>query len=213
MLEIVIDSRESRSPVMSMLLQNPEVSCTVAELSCGDYLPHPEYAIERKEAADFVASIMDRRLFNQVLRLKDEYPSVAFVIEGDIYKTRSAISPDAIRGALSYLMTLAQVSVITVKNATETTELLLTMARHLQVGLGYEIPLRGDKPKNLSDLAQYAIEGLPGIGPKSAKALYAHFGSAHAVFNATDQELQSAPGVGKKTAQRIREALEHPYGR
>lgn len=212
MLEIVLDSREARSPVWSALHSNPDVMCVVRELSCGDYLPHPTFGIERKDANDFVTSIMDKRLFAQVLRLNDEFERFAFVIEGDIYSTRSGINPEAVRGAVSYLMTLGKASVIQVKNAHETAALLVTMARHLQVGLGYEISLRSSKPKDLRDLAFYMLEGLPGVGPSGARALALHFGSAQAALNASAQELCAAPGIGKKTAQRIREALEHRLG-
>lgn len=208
MIEIVVDSRELRSPILGYLQALPDVNCTVKELVCGDYLPHSTHAVERKEATDFVLSIMDRRLFSQVLRLKDEFESVTFLIEGDIYKTRSAITPEALTGALSYLMTLAQVSVVMVKTPKESADLIFTMARHLQVGLGYEIALRANKPKNLTDLAQFAIEGLPGIGPKSAQALLKHFGSVAAVYRASVSELQAVPGVGKKTAERVREVIE-----
>lgn len=208
MLEITIDNRESRSPVMRALQARPDLTCTVRELSCGDYLPHPSYAVERKAAQDFVLSIMDRRLFAQVLRLRAEFNQAAIVIEGNPYDTRSGMQPQAIRGALSYLMTISGVSVVMVKDTAETAELIATMARHLQEGLGYEIPLRGNKPKDDRDLSQYLIEGLPGIGPSSAKALLAHFGSAMAVFSASAADLCTAPGVGKKTAQRIREALD-----
>lgn len=208
MLKIVIDSREARSPVWTALHGNPDISVTVQELSCGDYLPHPSYGVERKDATDFVLSIMDRRLFAQVLRLRDEYGQAAILIEGDPYATRSAIAPEAIRGALSYLMTLSGVSVVTVRDARETAALLVVMARHLQEGLGYDIALRANKPKDVRDLAQYLLEGLPGVGPTGAKGLLQHFGSAKAVFSATEAELCAAPGVGKKTAQRIREALE-----
>lgn len=207
MLDIVIDHRESRSPVYQALMKYPGVQVTVRELSCGDYLPHASFAVERKEANDFVLSIMDRRLFSQVLRLKDEYAQVLFLIEGDPYKTRSKITPEAIRGALSYLIAIEGVSVISVRDATESTHLLATLARHMQEGLGYEIALRSFKPKVLTDLSQYLVEGLPGIGPSSAKALLRHFGSAQAVFNASAEQLCQVPGLGRKTADRIREAL------
>lgn len=211
MLEITMDSREARSPVWKALHENADVSLTIKELSCGDYLPHPTFGIERKDANDFVLSIMNKRLFAQVLRLNDEFERFAFVIEGDIYATRSGIAPEAVRGALAYLMALGKASVIQVKNAAETAQLLVTMARQLQEGLGYDISLRSAKPKDLSDLSVYLLEGLPGVGPTSAKALFQHFGSAQAVFSASVDELYGAPGIGKKTAGRIREALDNQF--
>lgn len=207
MPHIIIDSRESRSPVFAELHRTPGITVEVQELPCADYLPHEQYGVERKDATDFVLSIMDRRLFAQVLRLKDQYTHVAFVIEGNPYSTRSGIAPEAIRGAISYLMAIAGVSVIMVPNASETAALLVTLARHLQEGLGYEIALRANKPKDLSDLSQYLVEGCPGVGPSGAKALLTRFGSAHAVFNASVAELCTTPGIGKKTAERIHLAL------
>lgn len=103
-------------------------------------------------------------------------------------------------------MAIEGVSVVTVPNSAETALLLVTLARHLQEGLGYEVALRANKPKDLADLTQY-LEGLPGIGPTGAKALVARFGSAHAVFNASVTDLCSTQGIGKKTAERIHFAL------
>jgi Fanconi anemia group M protein len=207
MPEIIVDSRESRSPVISALQKTEGVTVVVRELSCGDYLPHPSFGIERKDAQDFVLSVMDRRLFAQVKRMKDEYERVLFLVEGNPYDTRSGMQPEAIRGALSYLMAIEGVSLVTVESVSHTAPLLVTLARHLQEGLGYEVPLRMAKPKNTADLSQYLVEGLPGIGPTTAQTLLASFGSAELVFNASVAELCAVPGIGKKTAERIREAL------
>lgn len=207
MLEIVIDSREIHSPVHKLLDATPNINLTVKELSSGDYVLCDGFAVERKDAMDFVMSILDGRLFSQVLRMKVEYDRVVFLIHGNVYATRSAATHDSIRGAISYLMAIEGVSVVTTGNAIEAADLMLTMTRHLQEGLGYDVPLRTAKPKQFGDLALYLVQGLPGVGPTSAKALLAHFGSPAQVFAATAAELCKAPGVGKKTAERIFEAL------
>ncbi|MEX3983959.1 helix-hairpin-helix domain-containing protein [Paraburkholderia sp. EG287A] len=89
--------------------------------------------------------------------MPQEYARPIFVVEGDVFKTRSQITPQS-----------------------------------LQVG---------------PDTAQFLLEGLPGCGPKTAKPLVSTFGSALAAFNASVDELCKVPGVGKKTAERIRDAL------
>lgn len=207
MTQIIVDSRELRSEVYSALREQEGLELSVRELSSGDYLLRADFAVERKASIDFIASILDRRLFSQVARLKGEYERVLFVIEGNPYQERSGIAAQSIRGALSYLITVEGVSVISVENAHESAKLMATMARHLQEGLGYEVPLRGGKPKRLGPVSQFLVEGLPGIGPSGAKALLSHFGSAEAVFTASVEELGRVRGLGQKTAERIREAL------
>jgi fanconi anemia group M protein len=207
MPHITVDHRESRSPVIQALKADPNLTIDVKELSCGDYLVREDVAIERKSATDFVVSIFDQRLFQQVARLKQEYARPIFVVEGDVFKTRSQITPQALQGAISYLVAIEGVTLLTYDSPAQTAVLVATMARHLQEGLGYEVPTRAAKPKVGPDTAQFLLEGLPGCGPKTAKTLVSTFGSALAAFNASVEDLCKVPGVGKKTAERIRDAL------
>ncbi|WP_434715595.1 ERCC4 domain-containing protein [Paraburkholderia sp. A3RO-2L] len=207
MPHITVDLREARSPVIQALRADPSLTLKMRELSAGDYLVREDVAIERKSAVDFVASIFDQRLFQQVARLKLEFARPIFVVEGDVFKTRSQITPQSLQGAISYLVAIEGVTLLTYDSPAQTAALIGTMARHLQDGLGYEVPTRAAKPKVGPDTAQFLLEGLPGCGPKTAKALVGTFGSALAAFNAPLEELCKVPGVGKKTAERIRDAL------
>jgi len=63
------------------------------------------------------------------------------------------------------------------------------------------------KVRRKSTLAS-VLEEIPGIGPSRRKALLRHFGSARALAGATVIELSQVPGIGRSTAQRIREALD-----
>jgi ERCC4-type nuclease len=210
-ITIVADLREARSNITAALQAMSGLDVQVRELSCGDYLLREDFPVERKSAVDFIASIQDRRLFEQVAKLKGEYGRATFIIEGDIYTTRSAMQPEAIRGALSYLVAIEGASVLPSKNTTETAALLAVMARHLQEGLGYQVALRGSKPKDVKTQAQFIVEGFPGVGPGSAKALLGHFGSIAALCAADIPALREAPGIGEKTARQIRVILETDY--
>ena len=46
---------------------------------------------------------------------------------------------------------------------------------------------------------------VPGVGPKTAKALLAQFKSVGAVKDATPDQLENTPGVGRQLAQTIYE--------
>ncbi|MEG1349613.1 MAG: ERCC4 domain-containing protein, partial [Hafnia sp.] len=166
-------------------------------------------AVERKSASDFILSIMDQRLFQQVAKMKLEYAKPMILIEGDVFRTRSKMKPAAIAGAMSYLTAIAGVNLVTIADPRETAMMLATMARHLQEGLGYEIPMRVGKPKSSALMSQYLVESLASIGPKNAKVLLKHFGSALDVFNASVQDLCAIKGLGTETAERIYTALRH----
>mgnify|MGYP003044980180 CR=1 FL=1 len=61
------------------------------------------------------------------------------------------------------------------------------------------------------DLDKRSIMYLPGVGPKTAKALMAQFKSVGAVKEATPDQLENTPGVGRQMAQTIYEYF-HPQG-
>lgn len=205
-LSIIADSREHRSGLIPELTRLGAI-VQVEELEAGDYVLAEGLAVERKEANDFVSSIMDRRLFAQVPLLKATYARPFIIVEGDLSSVRSAIEPAALAGALSYLSVLEGITVLHTAGAEQTALQLITMARHAIEGLGYEIALRGSKPKDRRSQAQYLVEGLPGIGPAAAKKLLAHFGSPAKVLSASPEELTQVKGIGAKMAATVHEVL------
>ena len=205
-VKLLVDMREQRSRVTDYLLKDDSVSIEYTSLSSGDYVFSPSAVCERKEAQDFVSSIVDRRIFSQVPKMKSEYETVVVIIEGNIYTTHSAIEPAALIGALSWLMVLEGISVVSTDGPEMTAALISTMARHAQHGLGYTISLRSGKPKDQNAIAQYLCEGLPAVGGAKAQDLLDHFKTARAVFNATIDQLCEVKGISRQTAQKIFDA-------
>lgn len=206
-IKIYADMREQRSGVVKALQAMENVEVIIGGLPCGDYILSPEVAVERKSATDFVTSVMSGRVFEQVGRMKLDFLRPMVLIEGDPIRTRSAIDPKSVAGAISSLMTIQQISVVSVADTTETAIMLATMARHLQHGLGYDINLHPKKPKPNREAAEYVVGSLPGIGAGNATKLFSHFGSIHAVMTASAKEIMGVKGIGPKTAQRIHELI------
>jgi Fanconi anemia group M protein len=207
------DIREQRSSVCAYLEKSRNIAVKYVDLSAGDYICGPGVAVERKESSDFINSIFDTRLFSQVRLLKAEYARPIILIEGDIFESRSKVSPDALIGAISYISVIEGLSVIHSDGSLQTAQMLETMTRHSQQGLGYEVALRSQKPKDFSIMSQYIVEGLPSVGPKTAQKLLKKFKSVTGVFSATEKELCEVPGIGEKTASRIHEILHFPFNR
>ena len=203
---IVADSRESRAGIAKALATIPGVTVEQAELSSGDYRIGGGCAVERKAAVDFVTSLMENRLFEQIAKMSVEHEHTVILVEGDIYGTRSAIAPAALDGALSYISLLSSASLIFSPSIERTPHLLYRMATHLQHGLGYVVGLRSNKPKGPL-AARYILEGLPTVGPKAAQSLLDHFGSPRRVFAASREELLQVRGLGPKSADAILAAI------
>ena len=212
-LLIGVDHRERPSGVIEALRQFEDVQLEVAQLAVGDYMLGPEVLVERKTVADLVASIMDRRLFEQIQRLQEACQCPLFVLEGaEGDEDEIRIHPNAWRGALSYIQVLQRIPLLRTRDARDTAAFLHTAARHVQRGLGYQISLHR-KPKASDPAApqRYVLSALPGVGPALAEALLTHLGSLEAVFRADVQALRQVPGVGQVTAARIRGLLEGRY--
>jgi len=210
---IIVDRAETRSGIPDLLQKKHGLIVEMAELDSGDYVLSEEggIAVERKDRNDLVGSIMDGRLFPQLAKMKASYERFIYILEGDVLNVRSEIKPEAIRGALSYLSVIEGVAVHHTQDPAGTADMLQIMTRHAQEGLGYEVPMRAGKPKDLRTAMQFLIEGLPGIGPGNAKKLLAYFKTPAAIFAATEADLVKAPGIGKKGAQKVRELLDGSY--
>lgn len=204
---ITVDMREHRSGVTDALARMKGVEIVSVDLFCGDYVVGAGYGIERKSAVDFVNSIMSSHIFGQLEKMKAEYEKSILLIEGDVYSTRSEISEVALDGFISYVTLLSDVKIVYTKNIQHTAAMIYRMAIHAQHGLGYIPPLRSGKPKDLTPLAIYMIEGCPGIGAQSARTLLNHFKSPLNVFNASKEQLKEVKGMGPKTIDRIHDVL------
>ena len=56
---------------------------------------------------------------------------------------------------------------------------------------------------------QLALHLIPGIGPKSAKQLISHCGSAKKIFKTKESTLLKIPGIGPKNAHLISNDPHH----
>jgi DNA excision repair protein ERCC-4 len=208
MQKIIVDSRETTSGI-PRLLTAMGTPFEMQEMSCGDYKVG-EFLIERKSVADFSASILDGRLFEQAELLSAASDKPMLLIEGDLASCNRDFHADALPGALSAMAVFWGLQLVCTVNQEATCRLLSRMFKHQTEGLGYEVATRVAKPKERPDgaLAQYLVCGLPGVGPEMGRALLKYFGSARSVFAATEAELRSCKGVGPKTASAIATALD-----
>ena len=177
LLHAIIDNREHK--LMALLdKKRDSITYDSEQLDIADIVISEDVAIERKEGFDFVSSIMDNRLFEQLLRLRDTYKTPILILEGlndDVFN-KVGIKHSSIYGALAFVSYKLGISVIPTRNLEETVIVIERIAYREQVK--NDLPLLSRKaPKGMSieDRRIYIIEGLVDIGPKKAKLLIEKF--------------------------------------
>lgn len=210
-IKIIVDSREKSSGVVKEL-SNLNADVELKRLSIGDYVISKRVGVELKTVEDFVNSIIDKRLLEQVKALKENFEKPLLVIEGtnDIYGIRK-IHPNAIRGMLAAISIDYGVPIIHTKNPKETASLLLIMAkRELEAGKK-SVMLHEKKPLTLKEQQEYIISSLPGIGPSLAKPLLKEFKTVKDVMTASEEDLKKVKLIGKKKAKEIKRVTKSKY--
>lgn len=201
---IIVDDRE-KGGVEPFLRSDPQLRVVRQRLEVGDYSVGEEHAlVERKSMADFVASVKNNRVFEQVDDLRRASQRPVFIVEGDFFEYRR-LGHEARRAASLFIARYWNVSFIQTKDAKETAGWLGTLARHITSGA--QEP-RVPKAKDLAGQQQRMLEGIPGVGPGRAKVLLAHFKTPQRVVTASPEDL--AEVVGPATAAKIAAFVRSP---
>ncbi|MBS3771904.1 MAG: ERCC4 domain-containing protein [Bacteroidales bacterium] len=204
-IKVVADYREVPSKIPDFIKEKG-AAIELRNLKTGDYIVNDEVLFERKSRDDFVLSIIQGRLFSQCARMKrSDYHSV-LLIEGNPYKTRHEITRQSIKGALLSVSVPWQIPVIFSSSPHDSADMLLTAGDQL-IRTNYDYMRRGYKPKSVKRKSLYFLQGLPAVGPSTAKALLERFGTPEKVILATEDELMEIEGLGATKARRIREFL------
>ena len=205
---IVADDREGKSKVVGSLEKMEGVHVMVARLATGDYRVDERLLFERKTLPDFAVSIVDGRLFRQMVRLANSSCRGVLVLEGTAKDLAGvAVRRESMQGALITVSLILGIPVLRAQCPTETARLMVFAARQSVRAAGDGGQRPGHRPIGKHRRQLYLLQGLPGIGREKADRLLRAFGSVEAVFNAPCEELEAVAGIGGKTAQKIRWAV------
>jgi len=207
---ILADHREKDNRVVKDLI-DIGVSVKTAQLNSADYVVSGKVGVELKKVPDFVASIIDGRLLEQVRDLKNNFDKAVLIIEGeeDIYSIRK-VHANAIRGMLASIVLDFQVPILYTKNPRDTASLLAVMAKREQ-DKSRDFSYHMKKPRSVREQQEFIVSSLPNLGVQMARKLLEHFGSVKNVVNATREELVPLEGVGEKTVEKILGILQEEY--
>ncbi len=176
----------------------------------GDYVAG-EIGVERKTIHDFFSSIIRKRLFEQVTRLRETYPQPLLLVEGDLAQLDEYTNPKALWGAFIFMQLEEGIPVLFSPDQNHTALVLETIYRR-QERRGGEFGLR-HRPKlmSLQQRQEFAVQGLPNVGDVLSKAMLDRFGSVRKIMAASEADLMKVPKIGQVKARRIVELLDTPY--
>ena len=188
---IIADIHEKNSLVISELESSKQINLKIKNLKIADYLIG-KTAIERKTVSDFISSMINKRLIEQLKHLQ-KYKQKLLIIEGideqELYKKDIKMNPNAIRGFILSIITNYQIPIIFTQNYEDTSQYLITLAKQ-QLKKPIEPSLHSRIPKKPQEQKQYILESFPNIGPITAKKLLKQFKTLEKTFNASEEELK-----------------------
>ena len=209
-LKIYVDHREKASPVVRELI-NQNINIETKSLPSADYIVSERVGIEFKTKEDFLTSIIDKRLLQQLKELRQNFEIPLIILQGeeDIYSLRR-IHPNAIMGMLATIAISYNVPILQTKNPIETANLLKVIAKREQEAKTKDFGVNlNKKPLTTKELQEFVIESLPTVGPTLAKNLLKKFKTIKKIINT--KNLHKAEGISKKRAEEITKLLQEVY--
>ncbi len=210
-IKIFADYREKGSGIIKELV-DLEIDLKLESLSSADYLLSSRVGVELKTVQDFVQSLIDNRLLEQIKNLKNNFERPLVVIEGteDIYSVRN-VHPNAIRGMLATIAISYGIPILFTKNFKETASLLQLIAKREQEETGSFTIHGSKKPMSIKEVQEYIVSALPGVGVVLARPLLKEFKTIKKVVNADKKDLEKVEKIGPKKAKQINDIVNREY--
>jgi len=192
--EIIIDYREKNCLLISEL-KKKNFDIKFRELKVADYIVKG-IAIERKTISDFISSIKNNHLINQLKELQ-QYEKKLLLIEGideqELYNKENStgMHSNSIRGFLLSILLKYNIPIIFTKNSEDSAEYIELISRKKST----EQPLNiTKKTLNKKEQMQFIIESFSGIGPKTAKKLLKKFNTIQNIITSPQEKLKELIG-------------------
>jgi len=203
--KIIADIHEKNSLILAELHKSTQVRLEIKSLKIGDYLIG-NTIIERKTSSDFISSMINKRLIQQLKQMK-KYKQQLLIIEGelDLINNETNLNSNAVRGFILSIINNFQTPIIFTQNYQDTSQYLITLAKQ-QLKKPIESSLHYKIPKNKQEQKQYVLESFPNIGPIKAKKLLKKFKSIKNTINADEEDLKD---ILKNRSKDFKDLLEN----
>jgi len=214
-VDVVIDMRESRSDMFELFREHNDVASVETEmLDVGDIIVNGEIVFERKSRGDFVSSIKNRRLENQIEAMYDLFgPEKSYVVvetnyEDFEYIPYSQFTPASVYGYIGSISARWQMVPLFTSNPENLVDAVTRIGRKHSEDTSRIVREPIDSPTTKSsDFFERTVLQFTGVGKSKIDPLREKFGSVAELSNATESQLTTIDGIGSSTAETIIEEL------
>ena len=208
---VVTDSRELGAMVTRELAKLGALVKS-QPLEVGDFVLSDRVVVERKDVEDFASSIIDGRLFQQAVKLKEAYAKPVIIVEGETLSGSGRVRPEAMMGAYASILIDFGIPTAWTQKPSETAQLIFAIARREQIQ-DKRVPriMTALKPSSVEEQQEFIVSSLPNVDRARAKSLLGAFQTVERVFIASQEELMSVTGIGEKISEEIRRVLTAKY--
>ena len=216
---IVIDSREDSqlSRTLESFAERAKIKTEKKWLEIGDYIVG-DCCIEAKSTADFLQSVRNKRIFNQLDNMDRTYNKNIILIYGTLedavqYLERTNYNSTSWKnklkkmfvGALTSIALHTDVKPIWVDNYRTAAHIILATTEHIDK----DLIIHKELPKKIKtdDVRVDVLTEIQGVSVDKAKALLKTFGSIAEISMSSVEDITKHKGIGKVTANSILKAL------
>ncbi|MHA1972025.1 MAG: ERCC4 domain-containing protein [Candidatus Hodarchaeales archaeon] len=213
--KVIVDTRETSSK-LPRLLKKMGAKLKPKELEVGDYVLSKRVVVEFKTYSDFIASILDGRLFkpkspsdvSQLSKLsQQEVPIIVIQLEDEIQRQ---VHVNSIMGAISSIILDFKITVVFTRDYEETASFLYQIAKREQEKRtsAISLPTVSKKEHSIKEIQRFMLSAIPGINIQKANKLLEKFKSLSGISGASIDELSAVPSIGIKLATRIKDVFQ-----
>jgi len=225
LLKLIIDHSETKL-IRLLEEKKDKFDFEIKQLKVGDIVVSEDVAIERKTGSDYISSIIDGRLFPQLMKMLDTYPNTILILESlnELVFETTGMNLSSIYGSLAYIAYKMGVAVIPTRDIEDTLIVIERIAYREQIeDIKPVMSRRAPKGMSIEDRRAFALEGLIDTGPKKAQSLIVKFGTPYEVFEGIknteitytktgnpkgiEGPLKDIPGFGWKYVKKNKELL------
>lgn len=223
---LLIDKREKSSLLdhVKTLCNNRNKPYDLVWLEIGDYViqTEPSICIEAKSTADFLQSVRNKRVFNQIDNMDREYDENFIIIYGNLDEAVSYLGNNTMTlkqsiawrnkmkstfvGALSSISIHTDIKPIWVENHKVAANIIAAIYENVDK----KLIIQKELPKKIrtDDVRIDILTQIKGISIEKAKQLLKEFGSIAELTHVKIEDLYKIEGIGKAIANNILKALK-----